>query len=774
MLACLCLFSVNIFAQTITVKGKIYDSETKEPVIGAIVQSLSSANTGTISTFSGEFTLSEISANDSLSIQLLGYMRVVIPASEQAIVALIPNPQDLQSVVVTANREAGLRTENPIAISKLSPTLINETKATQVFEIINKTPGVIMPSYNNEEHGMSIRQPMGTSAYYLYMEDGVPLRPLGVFNHNALLEVNQFAISNIEVVKGPVSSIYGPEAVGGAINFITQRPTILPTARIGIQADNWGHRRIQFGAGGKINKFGFYLGGLSSKQTNSWLESSDYDKTSINARLEYDFTDKTRLIGTFIYGDYYSQSPGRVDSVQFFTRDYKSSTDFTYRKSNAYRSRLTLEHDWNNEAKSFITLFQRNNKLGQNPSYRIQWLASNPSVATGQINSSDFTSLGAIAQHSQKFNFLDAKLIVGSTLDLSKNEFWAYTIDLNAILDPTGQYVEKYTLEQERPDLPISDFHGDITNFASYFQYDLQPLEKLRLSLGGRYDLMRFDYVNVINATSGDITYKRFTPKVGATYDLGNDKGLYANYSQGFSPPSLTAIFRPVPNTTPVEFYTNLNPAYFNSYEVGGWAAFLESKVYVDIAIYQMNGRNEILSIRQPNGSTDFQSAGETLHRGIEFGLSSKPSPEYKFRIGGTTALHRFEDFQVSDITTDELQNLGGYEMPSAPRWTWNAEFSYYPKWFPNFRTSFEWQYLGSWYLNQVNTVKYDGYDLFNFRMGYQWKGMEVYTNVLNLTNKLYANSARSGNNPTDRIEYNPGAPRIFVFGVQYNFVGKK
>ncbi|MHA4801728.1 TonB-dependent receptor, partial [Enterococcus faecium] len=80
-----------------------------------------------------------------------------------------------------------------------------------------------MPSYTNEQHGMAIRQPMGTSAYYLYMEDGVPIRPLGIFNHNALLEINQFAISSMEVVKGPVSSIYGPEAVGGAINFIMQR-----------------------------------------------------------------------------------------------------------------------------------------------------------------------------------------------------------------------------------------------------------------------------------------------------------------------------------------------------------------------------------------------------------------------------------------------------------------------------------------------------------------------------------------------------------------------
>ncbi|MCL7988467.1 TonB-dependent receptor [Sphingobacterium sp. lm-10] len=774
-MALLCLSSVNLFGQSITVKGKVFDRETKEPITGARIRILSSNTVEAATNFNGEFLLTDIASNDSLIVSLIGYQPVSVFAREEVLVELTPNPQELQSIVVTASREAGLRTQSPVAISKLSPKLIDETKATQVFELINKTPGVIMPSYNNEQHGMSIRQPMGTSAYYLYMEDGVPLRPLGVFNHNALLEVNQFAISSIEVVKGPVSSIYGPEAVGGAVNFITQRPTAVPTARVGIQFDQWGHRRIQFGTGAEIKKFGFYLGGLSSRQTNSWLENSNYDKTAINARLEYHFTERTRLIGTFIYGDYYSQTTGNIDSVQFYSREYLSNADFSYRKSNAYRSRLTLEQDWNNNAKSFITLFQRNNKLGQNPFYMIRWAPNNnPTTATGEVNSNNFKSYGVIAQHSQSFRFLKARLIAGGVLDFSNNDYWAYQLDLNARLNPTRQFVEEFTIAQERLDLPIANYQGDIVNYAGYLQYDFEPLEKLRISLGGRYDLMSLDYINNINASAGDIAYQRFTPKVGATYDLGNSKGLYANYSQGFSPPGLSAIFRPRPNTDPVEFYTNLEPAYFHSYEIGGWAALLKNKIYVDVALYQMDGRNELLNIRQPDNSTDFQSAGKTLHRGFEFGMSAKPSNEYWFRFGGTIALHRFEDFQISENPNDPLQNLGGFEMPSAPRWSWNTELSYYPKWLPNFRTSLEWQYVSGWYQDQINTVKYEGYNLLNLRVGYRWKVIEVYTNVMNLADELFANAATRGNNPTDRTTFIPGAPRTFVFGIQYNFVGKK
>ena len=75
---------------------------------------------------------------------------------------------------------------------------------------------------------------------------------------------------------------------------------------------------------------------------------------------------------------------------------------------------------------------------------------------------------------------------------------------------------------------------------------------------------------------------------------------------------------------------------------------------------------------------------------------------------------------------------------------------------------------------NQINTVKYDGYNLINFRIGYKWKGIELYTNVMNLTNVLYATNATRGNFITNTSTFTAAAPRTFVMGVQYNFSGKK
>ncbi|HEY0656214.1 MAG TPA: TonB-dependent receptor [Chryseosolibacter sp.] len=774
---------VSLFGQQ-TITGNVFDNETKEPLIGATIL-LRSNQLGTVTNVNGQFSISCQCSFDTLEISYVGYEKQVVtkPASQLSI-SLAPSASNLQQIIVTANREAALRTEAPVAISKLSPVIINDTKPVLISELVNKVPGVVMVNYNNEQHAMAIRQPMGTSAYYLYLEDGVPVRPMGVFNHNALIEMSVFGISNIEVVKGPASSLYGPEAVGGAINFITHRPTAMPTAKLGLQGDQWGYKRIQYGAGGTIGKkLGVYVSGLDGRQRDAWQTYSDYDKSSVNATVDYLLTENTKVAIAFSGNEYNSDMAGSVDSTAFYNRQYTSTTDFTYRKVHSNRTRLTISHHWDKTQETILTLAYRDNYIEQNPNYAIRW-SSGATTASGEKNRNSFYSKVALIQHRMKFNFLDARLLTGASADYSPTTYWAYKIDLAAQLRPDGKSVEKYSIVQERPDVFVSNYHANLKNYAMYSQFEINPVERLKFTLGLRYDKMSFDYDNYLDATTGSKSYEQFTPKLGATFDLLNDKGLYANYSEGFSPPGLTSIFRKKPNsnsTTGAEFYYNLEPARFQNIEIGGWGAFLDNKIYVDFAAYQMIGRSELLNIRQQDNSTDYQSAGKTLHRGLEYGITYKPQEEWLFRIGGTNALHRFEQFELSNRSSDDVKNVNGKDMPQAPRWIANSEITYKPHYVKGFRIALEWQRIGSWYQDQVNRVKYEdkgflglkGASYLNLRTGYQLRGIEVFTNILNLTNELYANSASRGNGVNDRTTFTPAAPRTFVFGVQYTFTGK-
>jgi iron complex outermembrane receptor protein len=769
-----------------TLTGRVFDAITKEPLVGATVRTLN-GQLGTATQSNGQFSLTTEATG--LVVSAVGYkpFTVAVPAESSGLrVALEPVVEDLQTVVVTASREAQLRTDAPVAISKLSPTIIQDTKPTLLTELINKVPGVVMLNYGNEQHAMGIRQPFGTNAYFLYLEDGIPLRPMGVFNHNALLETNPLAISSIEVVKGPASSLYGPEAVGGALNVLTKRPTSVPTASVGLQADQYGYRRVQFGGGGMATaKLGAYVSGYVARQRNGWAASSDYDKVSVNGRLEYALSEKTRLTAAASYNDYNSQTSSAVDSVAYYRREYSSTSDFTYRKTYALRARITAEQQWNTRNQTTLTAFFRDNSIGQNPTYGIRW-KSGASTATGEINESRFRSYGLLGLHSVQLGWLQSRLLVGTSFDYSPTQYNAHQIELTAQLRADKKSVERYIVTADRPDLPIADYDTDLLNSAVYAQLDMHPLKRVQLTLGGRFDRMSFDYNNYLDQSSGTKAFQQATPKIGLTYDLGHGRGLYANYSQGFSPPGLTAIFRKRPNTSagvPAEFYYNLKPARFFNREVGGWASLLENRVYIDVAVYQLDGRNELLSIRQPDNSTDYQSAGKTLHRGIEYGLTYKPTAELFFRFGGTNAVHRFEQFQLSTNQTDAVQSVNGKQMPQAPRWVANTELAYKPQWAPGFRISGEYQRISSWYQDQVNRVQYNDKGLFgargvsvlNLRTGYSWhETLEVFVNLLNATDELYATAATRGNARADRTTYTPGAPRTFTVGVQYNFIGKK
>lgn len=783
-LAILSLVSVSMSLRgQQTVTGNVFDNETKEPLIGATIH-ICSTRLGVITNGNGQFSISCPGNSDTLEISYVGYEKhIVIQPAPQISISLSPSASNLQQIIVTANREAALRTEAPIAISKLSPVIINDTKPVLISELINKVPGVVMLNYNNEQHAMAIRQPMGTSAYYLYLEDGVPVRPMGVFNHNALIEMNVFGISNIEVVKGPASSLYGPESVGGAINFITHRPTVVPIVKLGLQGDQWGYRRIQYAAGGTLGKkLGVYVSGFEGRQRDAWHAYSDYNKSSVNATLDYLLNGKTKLTLAFSGNEYYSDMAGSVDSLAFYNREYTSTTNFTYRKVHSNRTRFTVSHEWNEKQETVLTFAYRDNAIEQIPNYGIRW-SSGSITASGERNENSFYSKVASIQHRIKFNFLNAKLLTGGSIDYTPTNYWAYKLDLAAQLRPDGKSVEKYSIVEEKQDVFLSNYHANLKNYAMYSQFEVSPIERLKVTLGLRYDRMSFDYNNYLDTSTGLKSYDQFTPKIGATFDLLDDKGLYANYSEGFSPPGLTSIFRKksASNSNGPEFYYNLEPAKFSNIKIGGWGAFMENKVYLDVAVYRMIGRSELLNIRQQDNSTDYQSAGKTLHQGVEYGITFKPQDEWLFRFGGTNAIHRFEEFELSNRAIDEVKNVNGKEMPQSPRWIANSEISYKPRYVIGFRISLEWQRIGTWYQDQVNRVKYDdkgflglkGVTYLNLRVGYQMKEFEFFSNVLNLTNELYANSATRGNGANDRATFTPAAPRTFVFGVQYTFIGK-
>ena len=81
-----------------------------------------------------------------------------------------------------------------------------------------------------------------------------------------------------------------------------------------------------------------------------------------------------------------------------------------------------------------------------------------------------------------------------------------------------------------------------------------------------------------------------------------------------------------------------LQSSVFNNYEVGGWAGLVQDVLSVDISVYELQGINEIVSVKLDDGSTENRNAGKTLHQGIELGMNASFAKSIVFASAPHTA----------------------------------------------------------------------------------------------------------------------------------------
>ncbi len=250
---------------------------------------------------------------------------------------------------------------------------MEDAKAISLDQLLNKVSGVNMVNLGNEQHQMSIRQPMTTKSLFLYLEDGFPSEQLDCTITTALLEMNMTGgAKQIEIIKGPSSSLYGAEAIGGAVNIITQPPPAIFSGMGSVQASNTGYKRLDAQVGNTFGKLGILVSGYYADRHDGPVDHSDFHKAAISVRADYRFNDKTTWINDMTYVDYKSDMLGTLDSVHFVNKDYSNPQTFTYRKVPALRYKSRLNHQWNDHSETSASFVFRDNTVEQNPSYRVK------------------------------------------------------------------------------------------------------------------------------------------------------------------------------------------------------------------------------------------------------------------------------------------------------------------------------------------------------------------------------------------------------------------
>ncbi len=735
------------------VRGKVMDRETGLPLPGATVSG-PGGDSLTRTDLLGNFQYSGGGPSDSLRFSYLGYLSRTLPVAQTRRVFLAPSSSPLKEVIVSADREDETRTGAPVAISVISRKTIDQTRATQLDQLLNQASGVYMVDLGNQQHAMAIRQPLGYNNYFLYLEDGIPIRPEGDFNHNALIEMNDAAIQRIEILKGPASSIYGSEAIGGTVNFITPPPSKDFQGAVQAEGGSYGYGKTSFSLSDSRKKSGFWIGGAWEGKTGPDSLYDNFHKGALSMKFTDSMGKHDQLTIAAALIHYYTDQKGGLDSALFFKKNYLaapvSDQRFTYRKVGALRTRATLERDWGSGEKSTLTVYFRNNAIGQNPFYD-EGTTATPGLYTGQINSDGFTSYGILLQQLAHFKWLEGEWITGLSADYSPEHYHA---NLIWIRQDQGIF-DRFT----DPDSALVRYRANILNSAVYSQVELHPSSRLQVSATLRYD--RLDYRFRNGLAPGPFTgpadtvshFDHLTPRLGLDYDLGRERGLYASYSMGFAPPNITDLYSGY--TVP-----GLRPSSFNNYEIGGWMGW-GGKGSGELSLYQMYGINEIVQVIQPNGISLAENTGRTSHRGLELSLKYALFPGLEFRLGGTLVSHRYTSF------TDGKTTVSGNRMADAPPYIVNSGLRYQPPFLGGFGISLEWQGLGPYYTDPENQHSYSGYQQFNLRADYRVNRWEFWGQCLNLMDQVYATIVTFG---YGQNTYYPGIPRTFEAGIRYQF----
>lgn len=669
----------------------------------------------------------------------------------------------LEDVVISGSREGTAVRETPAAINTISPQTLADKKATFVGQLLNQAAGVYVSDLGNEQHSMSIRQPITTNAFYLYMEDGLPIRPLGLFNHNALYELNLAGVGRIEVIKGPASSLYGGNAVGGAVNFFTRAPSATPESYAGFQVSDQGYRRVDVGHSNTTGQQGYRLTAYHSNRSGGWQDHNDATKASFTLRHDIEVSTDATLKTLLTHSALHTDMPGTLFRPDYVSRPGFSYHTFTWRDVEATRLSTSLEGSWNDGGLTTLTGYARHNQTDQLPSYLI--FNTGLTTASGRTSDQQSHSFGFDARHRQDFVGNAVRLIAGVSGE--KTAMTAEEINLAINRDAATRRYTGFTRGSVRRNYDV-----DITSHALYSQLEYAGIRGVRLVGGARADYIEYDYTNALppSATTGAPSerrrYHHLSPKLGATWDVAPRVNLYANYSQGFTPPEVSAQYGGS-LTAP-----NLKESVFDNIDTGlRWAS--EDKTWAtDLSLYRLTGRDEIVSYALTPGQSEPRNAGKTRHEGLEFGLDYTPQNRWSAKLNGAASRHVFREYQTSPT-----ENFNGKTIPAAPRWLVNVEVGY--KLTPQWRVSAEVQHVGAYYMDNANTVRYDGHALLNLRAQTQVGAWALWASIMNAADAHYAEFASSSfkgsgaRNPETQDTYTPGAPRTVLFGARYTFGAK-
>jgi Fe(3+) dicitrate transport protein len=675
--------------------------------------------------------------------------------------------------------EADRLTTIPGSAHVIDQRVLESSRVFTVNEAIRKVPGV----YARDEEGFGLRPNFGVrglnptrSSKVLLLEDGLPLAYAPYGDNASYYHPPVDRFERIEVLKGSGQVLFGPQTIGGVINYITPRPADELSGTVSMHAGNRDYNELHAQLGDAIDATRYAVG-LTRKATDGVRDNMHFAISDLNLKVVHDFPENQALTLRASHYDESSDVPYSGLTLDEYTANPRANP-FVNDEFKARRSAVSLTHraDLTDRAALSTSVYYT--------SFGRDWWRQSSNSSQRPNDSSDpaCASMANLSTSCGNEGRLRDYTTAGVEPRLSlEHELFGVTGE--AELGLRFHREEQHRI-QANGDTPFARSVGAGANgglvednareveATSAFMQNRFVLGDWTVTPGVRFESIEYWRRNNLTAQAGATSVREWIPGVGATYSVGDKTTLFVGAHRGFAPPAVADI------VTNSGGSVELDPELSWNYEIGARAA-LRPGLQLEATLFEMDFENQVIAASLAGGAgATLTNGGETLHRGAELQLTLESREllgskhNWYLRTAYTNLdTAEFRGVRFSGIPGFGALSVSGNRLPYAPEQllttTAGVDLA--------MGLSFELEavYTSSAFTDDLNTVEISAngqrgempsYTVWNAVMNYAVPetAWTLFVAVKNADDTLYVSDMTRG--------LIPGAPRLVQGGFSFRF----
>ncbi|EPI3489959.1 ferrichrome porin FhuA [Escherichia coli] len=695
----------------------------------------------------------------------------VEPKEDTITVTAAPAPQESAwgpAATIAARQSAtGTKTDTPIqkvpqSISVVTAEEMALHQPKSVKEALSYTPGVAVGTRgaSNTYDYLIIRGFAADGQSQNNYLNGLKMQ--GNFYNDAVID--PYMLERAEIMRGPVSVLYGKSSPGGLLNMVSKRPTIEPLKEIQFKAGTDSLFQTGFDFSDALDDDGVYSYRLTgiARSANAQQKGAEEQRYAIAPAFTWRPDDKTN----FTFLSYFQNEPEtgyygwlpKEGTVEPLPNGKRLPTDFNEgAKNNTYsRNEKMVGYSFDHEFNDTFTVRQNlrfaQNKVSQKSVYGYGMcsdplytkdddaLKASPCLSIPQSEWNHTLTRQYVIDNEKLENFsvdtqLQSKFATGSvehTL-LTGVDFMRMRNDIDSWFGYAGSVAPSDIYNLDRSDFDFGA-HPDPSGpyrvllkqkQTGLYVQDQAQWDKVLVTLGGRYDWAEQSSFNRDYGNKSDRDDKQFTWRGGVNYLFDNGVTPYFSYSESFEPASLTDANGDL-----------FAPSKGKQYEVGVKYVPEDRPIVLTGALYQLTKTNNLMA--DPNNPNFSIEGGEIRARGVE--LEAKAALSASVNVVGS---YTYTDAEYTTDTTYKGNTPAQVPKHMASLW---ADYTFFDGPLSGLTLGTGGRYTGSSYGDPANSFKVGSYTVVDALVRYDlarvgMAGSNVALHVNNLFDREYVAS---------------------------------